>query len=312
MDKVSNIVSIVIIAYNQEKYLLKSLPIIKNQITEFNYEIIGVVTESKDNTEKLCEKYCSKIIKIKKENFHHSKTRNLAIRECKGEFIVFLVGDAIPYDELWLQNLVAPLIEDKSVVGSYSKQIPFENSPIWEKNDIEVGCKNAESLKIRSFGSFIPNEKEITKYISFSNVSACYRGEIIKKYNFNENLTSCEDKEWCKRMLENGYKIVFCPTSIVIHSHNHSLKETIRRNYEFGKNFAKFLNKNQLWVYRNLFILCSYIGYKILKDLVFLFKNKHKGSKFIWVIKVIVFRILEKFSFYKGVKFTWRTQKKKY
>lgn len=303
-------VSVIILTYNQEKYLEKSLPIIKNQISDFPFEIIAFVTESLDNTEKICRQYCSKIIKIKKDQFHHSKTRNLAVKESKGAFIVFLTGDAIPCDNLWLKNLISPMLESSDIVGVYSKQVPFENAPIWEKNDILIGCKNAELLKIRNFKIYTPKKKEITKYISFSNVSACYRKEILEKYPFNEELTSCEDQEWCKRMLEKNFSIGFSSKSVVFHSHNYPLKKIIKRNFEFGKNFAKFLTKNELWVYKNFFILWSYICYKILKDLLFLFQSKQKDKKLNWIIKIVIFRIIEKYSFYKGAHFTWKNLKK--
>jgi len=304
-------VSIVILTYNQEEYLKKSLPIIKNQITDFSFEIIAIVTDSTDNTERICKEYCSKIIKIKKEEFHHSITRNLAIKESDGEFIVFLVGDAIPADEIWLKNLISPMLESPEIVGIYSRQIPFEDAPVWEKNDVYIGCKNAENMGIRSFKFYTPRDSEITKYISFSNVSACYRTGILKKYSFNEKLTSCEDQEWCKRMLEKKFTIGFSSKSVVLHSHNHNLKKVIKRNFEFGENFAKFLTREQMWAYRNFFVLCGYIGYKILNDLVFLLKNEKRKPRLRWIIKIIIFRIIEKYAFYKGAYFIWKNSEKK-
>src|SRR5574337_1317009 len=117
-------VSIIILARNEALNLQVSLPAIRAQKTELSFEIIGIDTESEDGTRELFQQYGAKVISIKQPEFHHVRTRMLGIKESCGAYIVFLVGDAIPYTENWLHNLVKPLLEDDLVAASYSRQLP--------------------------------------------------------------------------------------------------------------------------------------------------------------------------------------------
>ena len=80
------------------------------------------------------------------------------------------------------------------------------------------------------------------KFVSFSDVSACYRRELLEKMPVLKDLPEVEDQYWCKCLLEGGFRVVLEPTSVVIHSHNHSLRELYRRQVRFGRCFATFMD----------------------------------------------------------------------
>ena len=88
-------ISIVIPAYNTEKYIKKCLDSIINQ-TYKNKEIIIIDDASTDNTLLEIEKYhdnaCVKIIK-NKENKGQAYSRNKAIKIASGDYIGFIDSD---------------------------------------------------------------------------------------------------------------------------------------------------------------------------------------------------------------------------
>lgn len=95
------LVSIIVPAYNAEKYIAETIDSVIAQ-TYSNWELIIVNDGSTDNTLRVIENYLNKdkrISFITKHNTGVSDTRNTGITKAKGEFIAFL--DA---DDVWLPN----------------------------------------------------------------------------------------------------------------------------------------------------------------------------------------------------------------
>ena len=90
-----NKVSIIIPAYNCEKYIFECLESVINQ-TYSNLEIIIIDDGSTDNTSEICqrfEKIDNRIIYTWQENSGVSKARNKGIDLAKGKYIVFIDAD---------------------------------------------------------------------------------------------------------------------------------------------------------------------------------------------------------------------------
>lgn len=88
-------ISIIVTAYNVEKYIEDCVLSIVNQSYK-QVEIIIIDDGSKDNTESICKKLISKYKHIKylyQENSGVSVARNKGIEEANGDFIMFVDGD---------------------------------------------------------------------------------------------------------------------------------------------------------------------------------------------------------------------------
>ena len=88
-------VSVIVAAYNIEKYIARCLDSILNQ-TYKNLEIIVVNDGSSDNTGEIIDKYSEKDIRIKvihKENSGVSSARNKGLDMSTGDYIGFVDGD---------------------------------------------------------------------------------------------------------------------------------------------------------------------------------------------------------------------------
>ena len=86
-------ISIIIPAYNAEKYIEKCLDSIINQ-TKKELEIIVVNDGSTDNTESIVKNYKDKRIKyFKNKNQGIGKTRNFGIEKATGKYIMFIDSD---------------------------------------------------------------------------------------------------------------------------------------------------------------------------------------------------------------------------
>lgn len=89
-------ISVIVPVYNVEKYLGKCLGTLANQTLE-DIEIIVVNDGTKDNSQKIIDKYCKKYPKIfkcvVKENGGQGSARNLGLALATGEYIAYVDSD---------------------------------------------------------------------------------------------------------------------------------------------------------------------------------------------------------------------------
>ena len=82
---------------------------------------------SKDNTEKLLKENKLNYMKIKKEDFSHSLTREKAAIKSKADIVVFITQDIIIEKDNWLFELTNPIIK-KEAEACFSRQLCLNNS----------------------------------------------------------------------------------------------------------------------------------------------------------------------------------------
>ncbi len=297
----SVIASVVIFARNQAEILAQSLPVIASQKTSFSFEIVGYDTESHDGTPQVFRRNGARVVSVRSHEFHHVKTRLQSLNETVGKFVVFLVGDAIPTDEHWLQALLNPLLDDPLVAATYSRQLPAAGCVPWEARDIYLGSPVVREVKEVDWSK--PAEVENYrnhkwKFISFSDVSACYRREVLERLPVLEGLPEVEDQYWCKCLLESGYRIVLEPTSAVIHSHNHSVREVYMRQFRFGRCFAGFMDAQP----EPLHTFFLAVTNEVTNDLFFIVNSPASWlTKSKWILQAPLMRFVKSYGWRQGL-----------
>ena len=125
-------VSVVIRTYNEDKHLKELLVAISNQkLSGLVVEIIIVDSGSTDSTLNIAEMHNCRVIHIAKDDFTFGRSLNVGCDAAVGDYLVFISGHCIPFDDLWLQEIVKPLIEKKAVY-TYGKQVGNLNSKFSE------------------------------------------------------------------------------------------------------------------------------------------------------------------------------------
>ena len=218
--------------YNAEHYIEKLHDnIVKQKNVDFSVRYL--LTESSDNTEEILKKKKLKYDKIKKVDFSHSLTREIAARKSKADIITFITQDVEIIDENWLYYLVKDIISGE-VSATYSRQITkFNNLEKYtrEKNYPEK--------------SKIVSEKDIPdlglKTFFFSDASSAIEKNVFEKLNYydGKRLPISEDMYIAYKLIVNGYKIKYCSDSVVYHSHNFKLKELYERYRLTGQFFKQ-------------------------------------------------------------------------
>ncbi|MDW7684980.1 MAG: glycosyltransferase family A protein, partial [Bacillota bacterium] len=129
--------SVVILTKNAGPEFSTILEMVRKQKVQSQVEIIVIDSGSSDHTLTISRKFKARILQIQPAEFSHGGTRNLGIRLAKGEFVVLLVQDAIPFNNHWLQALLDNLKNDQKVAGVYSRQIPRPDCNIFTKHALE-------------------------------------------------------------------------------------------------------------------------------------------------------------------------------
>lgn len=225
-------VTIICPLYNASKYILE---LNKNILKQKNVNILEVkylLTESKDDTEKMLKENKIKYEKIKKEEFSHSLTREKAAFEAKGDVLVFITQDVVIEKDNWLYELVNPIFKGEAE-ACFSRQICKNNSIekyTREKNYPSVSrIVTKDDIETLGLNAFF-----------FSDASAAIKKDIFVELNGydNKKLPISEDMYIAYKIIQNGYKIKYCAESEVIHSHDFTLKEQYDR-YKLTGMFFK-------------------------------------------------------------------------
>ena len=229
-------ISIVLLTCYGEKYLEQVLEMIRRQKPPPD-EVLAIDSESTDSTLDILRKFDVTIHQIRKAEFSHSRTRNLAARLCTGRYLIFLTQDATPADNCWLDCLLRPFREHENVAGTFSRHLPRPGASLLAASDLRLEFSRDRLIKTAQFCS-----ADFFRAIHFSNSSAAYDRSILLQHPFEEQLEMAEDQEWARRMLKLGFTLVYEPDSVVLHSHNHSLREQYQRSLKMGASFSAFLS----------------------------------------------------------------------
>ena len=265
MEKIKNKnkISVVILAYRPSDKLAKNILMCQKQNIHIE-EIIIMCTDFfcfYDNMSEECAEVIKKnieekkviVYKIDKKDFNHGRTRNIAVNNTKGDFILFMTDDAVMGDEKVVSELFDSFNED-NVAVSYARQFANTESKFTEKLVREFNYPKYDIIKSKK------TEKELgIKNYFVSNVCAMYDKEIFLNHNgFRENILLNEDMIYSYKVINNGYSVYYKSTAIVYHSHDFSYIEQFKRNYLIGHS-----QKDETRVFKN--VKSEKEGFKLVK-----------------------------------------------
>jgi rhamnosyltransferase len=222
-------VSVVIPVKNGGQDLIRCLDAIRAQQTSDEAEIVIVDSGSTDGSVAAARDRAAIVKEIPPREFSHGAARNLGARLAQGEFLVFISQDAYPVDREWLTTVIAPLRVDAGVAGVYGRQLPHEGASPPELYFLNF-LYGAEPRRQQARGT---HELSMDTTL-FSNVNAAMPRNIWERFPFVEDIIMSEDQEWSRRVLLEGYTIVYEPRAAVRHSHNYTLSAAFRRFFDSG------------------------------------------------------------------------------
>jgi rhamnosyltransferase len=279
-------ISVIILTLNASVYIDNQLKKLKEQSIVPN-EILIIDSSSQDNTCDIARSHGISPIIIPREEFSHARTRNFAASIAKGDILIFFSQDAIPYNNLLIENLIKNLNKGSKIAAVYGRHIPKQEA---KPTEIAARYINYPPKPIIKDLNLLPVLGAKTFF--FSNVCSAIKKDIFEKLGgFYKNAHIAEDTIFAAYAIKNGYKIIYAPEAMVLHSHNYTLWQYCKRYY----NIAKALS-NHKWIIENNKL--SKEGKKIVKEqLKYCIKNK----KMHWLPYVAIENIFKFIGFKIGL-----------
>ncbi len=235
IEKIKNIIdfylnesffSIIIPAFNEEKYIVNTLNHITN-LNYTNYEVIIVENGSTDNTYKIAKQYENEKIKVIKSKKGVSIAKNEGIKHISknSEYTIFLDADTI-IEKNFLKELNLFLKEKNYVIGTTSIK-PY----------------NSNSKKDKLWYKFYDISHKITQ-TSYS--IQIIKSDLLKNVKFDEELNFSEDIKFIKDAKKYG-KFFFFNTNSVATSTRRFKKDGYIKTlikWSIQANLPEFLKKN--------------------------------------------------------------------
>jgi len=228
-------ISIIILSKNAGVSFATLLQRLSSQKLAGSYEIIVLDSGSTDSTLEIAHSFPTKITRIKPEEFHHGRTRNLGAELASGRILVYITQDALPLYDNWLQKLTEDL-NDPRVAMVVGRQIPWPDTKPPEKffysyyfpeHKIEVVSGAPDYYRDNMF---------------ISNVNSAIKKDVWQQFKFSEKVVLAEDKEFARRALLAGWKIVYRPDAVVYHAHDFSLRSIFQRSLDAGVALKQGVN----------------------------------------------------------------------
>ncbi|MDO8541526.1 MAG: glycosyltransferase [Opitutaceae bacterium] len=214
-------VSIVLRSFNEAWALRDTLPALAAQ-NHRDWELIVFDSGSSDGSVELIRAARPReFVQMLPHEYRPGRVLNQGMALARGERVIFLNADATPQSADWLGPLVAALA-DPEVAAVFGRQIPRPDCAAAFAHDYE-----------RCFGE--PRESALWDHF-FSMVSSGLRRDAWSRRGFRESMQYSEDDEYTRWCRAEGYRIAYCPDSVVMHSHNYTPHQAYKRS--FGEAWA--------------------------------------------------------------------------
>tara|TARA_B100000902_G_scaffold238487_1_gene225860 strand:+ start:4653 stop:5336 length:684 start_codon:yes stop_codon:yes gene_type:complete len=208
--------SIVIRARNEERWIGYAIQSVLDHLVK--PEIIIVDNNSKDKTIEIVKFFSenpnlnneannySKIKILTINNYSPGRALNLGVRNASKKFVMILSA-----------HCILKKFNEKSVIKNLEKNVcVFGNQiPVW----------NGKKITKRYLWSHFTNKKTLNMYSQLENryflhnALAIYKKTTLRKFPFDENLTSKEDRYWANKVVKKKMNFIYDPELIAEHQY---------------------------------------------------------------------------------------------
>lgn len=222
-------ISVIIPTLNAEHDIEGLLTVLGRQSIQ-PIETLVVDSASEDRTIELIQKHKGvRLLQIDRQDFNHGGTRDLALRESRGDFVCFLTQDALPVSDDYLELLVAPMVDDSEIALVSGRQLPKADARRFEQ--LVRGFNYPDSSSVRS-------KRDLKKYgiktFFASDTCSAYRRTAYLECGGFENVNTNEDMLMAAKFIASGMKVAYEPRAEVYHSHNLTPSQQFARNRAVG------------------------------------------------------------------------------
>jgi GT2 family glycosyltransferase len=251
--------SILILSYNTRDLLKQTLASIPNQP---DWEIIVVDNASSDDSVKMLKaRFPQARLILNKKNVGFAAGNNQAIAVAKGEYVMLLNSDTVVQRDA-IEKLLQ-LLEARKDIGVITPKVLLPDGAI------DLACHRGMPTPWRAFTyfskleQFFPGSTLLGGYhLTHEDFNSTHEVEavsgvamIVRKKVINEVgalderfFFYAEDLDWCLRIRQVGWKIVYYPESVIVHFKSQSGKKN-KKDKDKEKQAKKYFYDTMLQFY---------------------------------------------------------------
>lgn len=264
----SILITIGIVAKNEEKYIEETLKGIINQNIDVSLiEIIVVDGNSSDRTREIAENVLTasnmnyKVLNEKDFGFYGlCFSRNLVIDNSNktSKYIAYTDADCI-VDKNWLKTLYQHIEgSGDEIAGAGGPRLV---SPTEDKKELVIN--NFLTSNIASGGNPAFSKRNVKYLDSIPNYNSIYKKDIISKFRYDDSLIISDDNELNLRLKKAGYNFIYAGDAKVYHRETNSILEFGKNMRNYGINITNTIKKHRLFKIKP-FISLIFVLYLIL------------------------------------------------
>lgn len=251
-------ISVVIRNKNQENALEFLLRNLTERYLDDIAEIIVIDNLSTDNSKSITKQYNARFETIKK--FSYGGSANFAAQKAKFPIVVIFSAHSYPVSHDFFKLIFKKFKENPNLAGLRC---------LHSSNDYKNFINKVSAISDPDRSGLI-----------FSG--SAFNKKVWEKHPFRDDVATFEDKEWSKRVLENGYEIDFVESIF-----NYEIIRTNKQGFFRFKNDV--IGNYQLW-HADISFLAASEGF--LVSIVNVFKNfiidmYYTIKRFLFIIKFI-------------------------
>lgn len=268
-------ISIVIVNYNTKKLTLECIQSIYTFVLSYELEIFVVDNNSSDDSVTAIQSAFPQVNLIaNEENVGFSKANNQAIRQARGKYILLLNSDTIV-----MENTLATMIQymdEHQEVGAAGCEVLLPDATLDKACHRGFPTPEASFYYMTGLAKKYPKSPKYNSYHkSYLNMRAIHeidclvgafmlvRKETIDQVGMldEEFFMYGEDIDWCYRIKEGGWKIIYNPSVSIIHYKGaSSKKKPVKITYEFHRAMYLFHKKHYAKKYSFIINGVVYLG----------------------------------------------------
>lgn len=201
------------------------------------HELLVCDSGSRDGSAELARSHGARLIEIAPHEFSHGGTRNLLVRESTSTHVALLTQDAEPADERWLERLLEGFALGEGVAIVYGPYLPRADASFAVRAELEQWFASLSPdgrpaiERLTSGERAAPALELIGRRGFFTDANACLARAAWERVPFRE-VSYAEDRVLALDMLRAGYAKAFVPAAGVLHSHEYTPLQELRRCFD--------------------------------------------------------------------------------
>ena len=206
-------------------------------------QILVVDSGSTDDTLTTAKKFKAQILSVQPEDSDYGIMLDLLDQNPRGEYVCFLIQDAIPIGDYWLHTMITSQITDPGTAAAACRRIPRSDADLFacflayehHKHSMQFYSCSTPACMEKNAGPM-----DIVKrwFATPEEVTWLIRTDLFEKNRIQKTLSS-EKLDLMPWLLQGRQKVIYVSSAGVIQSVNRDASDLFRHTYTNGKRVAQ-------------------------------------------------------------------------